>query len=618
MDRLRSCFAIGSALVVATLAVYWPVLRQQFVNFDDDVYVLGNRKVQDGLTAQSIDWAWTTTRASNWHPLTWLSLQLDGQLYGLKPGGYHLTNLLLHVANTLLLLGFLRRATGAVWRSGLVAALFAVHPLHVESVAWVAERKDVLSTLFWMLTLWGYLLYTRRPGPGRLLGVVLPFALGLLAKPMLVTLPCVLLLLDYWPLRRFPGQADAPPAGSDPATAAPGWLIVEKLPLLALAAASCGMTIYAQHKGGAMASLEHFPLSIRGANAVLAYAGYVLKLLWPVHLAPFYPHPRQMPPAWQVAAATLLLVGVTAVVLWQRRRRPYLLVGWLWYLGTLVPVIGLVQVGLQAMADRYTYVPLIGLFLMVAWGLGEVATYGREWRRVASLAAVLALVACAACSAVQVRRWQDSETLWTYTLSVTTYNAAAHNNLARVFEEQGRWDEALTHYQAAWDIDPDFALYRHNLAFAHDRLGSFLGKQGRLDEAVAHFRAALKLRPAYAEAHNDLGAALERQGHSEEAGAHFREAVCLDPELAEAHYNLGTVLVRQDRSAAADEFREALRINPKLAAAHYSLAVLLGADGKLDEAHLHYQALLELDQARLAEQLRRQLDEYARQRSPRG
>jgi Flp pilus assembly protein TadD len=334
-------------------------------------------------------------------------------------------------------------------------------------------------------------------------------------------------------------------------------------------------------------------------------------MVWPLHLAPFYPHPRQMPPAWQLALAGLLLAGVTAVVLWQRQRRPYLLVGWLWYVGTLVPVIGLVQVGLQALADRYTYLPLIGLFLMIAWGLGEVAALGREWTRVASLAAVLALVACTACSWVQVRRWHDSETLWTYTLSVTTRNAAAHNNLARVFEEQGRWDEALRHYQAALDIDPDFALYRHNLAVAHDRLGSFLGKQGKIEKAVEHFRAALRLRPAYAEAHNDLGAALDRLGQTEEAVAHFRDALRLDPDLAEAHYNLGTVFMRQDRSAAAaDEFREALRINPNLAPAHYSLGVLLGADGKLEEALAHYRALLQLDQAPLAEQLRRRLDEY--------
>jgi tetratricopeptide (TPR) repeat protein len=373
--------------------------------------------------------------------------------------------------------------------------------------------------------------------------------------------------------------------------------VVEKLPLLALAVASCVVTVYAQERGGAVGSLEHFPLSIRAANAVLAYAGYIIKMLWPLHLAPFYPYPRQMPPAEHVAAAGLLLAGVTALVLWQRRRRPYLLVGWLWYVGTLVPVIGLVQVGLQAMADRYTYVPLIGLFLMVAWGLGEVAALGREWTRVASLAAVLVLVACMACSRVQVGRWRDSESLWTYTLSVTTRNAAAHNNLARVFEEQGKWleeqgmprqamekyDEALQHYREAYDLEPEFALYRTNLSAAH----------------------------------NNMGIALEEQGKAGEAMKQYRKAIGIDGDDAGAHCNLGKLLARQgDSVEAIAELRTALRLNPCLALAHYNLGGLLAARGELDEAMVHFRALLWLDKGPLTRQLAEQVQHFGAEQRP--
>jgi Flp pilus assembly protein TadD len=621
---------IGSALAVAIAFVYVPACTHGFVNFDDDVYVTANPEVRAGLNPASARWAWTTLRASNWHPLTWLSLQLDSSLYGRhgeNPCGYHLTNLLLHLANTLLLFGFLHRATGAVWRSGLVAALFAVHPLHVESVAWVAERKDVLSTLFWMLTLWAYLFYVKRPGLGRYLVIVLTCALGLLAKPMLVTLPCVLLLLDYWPLRRFPrptGQDTAAPdgTGSAKSAASVGWLVAEKLPLLLLAAASCAVTVFAQQQGGALATLEHFSLPVRAGNALLAYTGYTLKMIWPLHLAPFYPHPRVMPATWQLAAAGLLLVGVSAVVLLERRRRPYLVVGWLWYIGTLVPVIGLVQVGLQAMADRYTYVPLIGLFLMVAWGLGELAARGREGTRVAVLVAALALVVCLVCSSIQVRYWRDSKTLWEHTLNVTARNSAAHNNLARVFEKQGRWNEALRHYQAALDIDAEFALYRNNVAVAHYHVGSSLGKQGRLDEAIEHLREAVRLKPSHAEAHNDLGTALDRQGRTDEAATHYQEALRLDPDLPWAHYNLGTVFMRQGKPAEAiAEFREAQRtdrdLSPELLDA---LARAYAKLNRLPDAVDLARKALALAEARqhtaLAEAIRRRLDAYANGRSP--
>ncbi len=372
-------------LVLATLTVYWQVGNYEFVNFDDDKYIIENFHVQKGLTRDSVIWAFTATHVSNWHPLTWLSHMLDFQLYGLNPSGHHLTNVFFHLVNTLLLFLVLKLMTGALWRSGLVAALFAVHPLHVESVVWVAERKDVLSTLFWMLTLWAYLGYTKRPGVKRYLVILLAFALGLMAKPMLVTLPFVLLLLDYWPLKRIElGQsAIGLPAASQPSTIAnkPGAqafrLLLEKTPMFVLAAVSSVVTFIVQKSGGAVGALETYPFKIRMANALLSYVIYLKKMIWPQNLAVFYPHPGQSLPMWQAAGAGLLLVVVSIAVIRAGRRYPYLPVGWLWYVGTLVPVIGLVQVGDQAMADRYTYVSLIGLFIVVAWGVPDVA---RSWR----------------------------------------------------------------------------------------------------------------------------------------------------------------------------------------------------------------------------------------------
>jgi hypothetical protein len=527
MSRYRRDILVSLVLVAATVAIYWPVRDNGFVNFDDNIYITQNRGVHSGLSTEGLLWAFTTTAASNWHPLTWLSLQLDYQLSGLDPRGFHRTNVLLHVANTLLLFGLLRRMTGALWRSALVAALFAWHPLHVESVAWASERKDVLSTLFWMLTLWGYLLYVSQPAAWRYLVVVLAFALGLLAKPMLVTLPCVLMLLDYWPLRRFLAQACADPdvPHSRPPAVSLGRLVAEKVPLLALAAASCAVTIYVQQRGGALGTLKHFPLPVRAGSAVVAYTGYIIKMVWPLHLAPFYPHPRQTPPVWQVATAGLLLIGVTAAALWQGRRRPYLLVGWLWYLGTLVPVLGLVQVGLQAMADRYTYVPLTGLFLIVSWGLGELAARSSEWARASWLVASLALAACMILSVNQVRRWHDSQTLWEHALRVTTGNYMAHTNLAAELQhDPARLSEAMDHYNQALTANPRFypALNGRGVLFA--RLGDSAN-------ARSDFAAALEIAPQDARAHYNMAVILATQpGKSAEAVLHLTMAI----ELAEA------------------------------------------------------------------------------------
>ncbi|NIQ87873.1 MAG: hypothetical protein GWN93_01765, partial [Deltaproteobacteria bacterium] len=405
--------------------------------------------VHKGLTRESFIWAFTTTDEANWHPLTWLSHMVDCQLYGLNPAGHHLTNVLLHSASTVLLFLILLGMTGSRWRSALVAALFALHPLHVESVAWVAERKDVLSTLFWMLTLWAYLAYTKRPERKRYLLIIVAFTLGLMAKPMLVTLPFVLLLLDYWPLKRIElGQsASGLPAANQPSTIAekPGAqafrLLLEKTPLFVLTAASSVVTFVVQKSEGAVGALEVYPLKIRVANALVSYVSYIIKMIWPQNLAVFYPHPGQSLPMWQAVAAGILLVLISIAVIRAGRRQPYLPVGWLWYLGTLVPVIGLVQVGAQAMADRYTYVPLIGLFIMAAWGVPELM---KKWhhRRVALVvSAALVLFALMTCARLQLRHWKNSIALLSHAHAVTAKSYLVHNNLGSALNELGKYDE---------------------------------------------------------------------------------------------------------------------------------------------------------------------------------
>jgi Tfp pilus assembly protein PilF len=535
----------GLGLIVLTWLALGAACRHEFVNYDDPVYVIENKGVHHGLSLDGLRWAFTTYHAANWHPLTWLSLQLDYQLFGLQPWGYHLTNLLLHTANVLLLYGFLRGTTGAVGRSFVAAALFAVHPLHVESVAWVAERKDVLSTFLGLLALLAYAHHVRQPGWGRYLLVLAAFALSLLAKPMLVTLPFLLLLLDYWPLDRL--SRHAVPLHR---------LVLEKIPLLILTIVLCLVTVQAQSRGQAVLPLEALPLSERIPNAVVSYVTYLFRTIWPVRLAVFYPHPRAQQSMLLVLGAAGLLVSVTVLVLWYGRRRPYLPVGWLWYVGTLVPVIGLVQVGQQAAADRYTYVPLIGIFVLVVWGVADLLAWLRVRLAAAWTGTAIVLLACVLLSRSQIRVWQNSGALWEHALSVTTNNAIAHNNMGNVLKNRGEPGAALREFTRALEIDP-------NLKEAHNNRALMLRRLGRLDEAIHHYHEALRLDPSASTTHINLGVALAMQGRLDEAVDRFMRALELAPDDGQAHHNLGLVRLNQGRLTEAEaQFRRALEINP--------------------------------------------------------
>ena len=576
-------------LTAATISTFWQVRDHGFVDYDDFQYVVENPHVQSGLTWEGVVWAFTTTHMSNWHPLAWLSHMMDCQISGMKAGGHHLTNLLFHIANTLLLFVALKRMTKALWRSAFVAALFALHPLHVESVVWVAERKDVLSTLFWMLTMLTYVLYVECTGYVRYVLVLLSFAAGLMAKPMLVTLPFVLLLLDYWPLQRVrmkgsnevdKRQSHAPRNNTDQ-KAVVFRLIWEKAPLFLLAAASSIVTFVAQQSGGSVRSLDVLPIQIRLANAVVSYIAYIGKMIWPSKLAVFYPH-AGMPPIWHIGGAGLLLACISVLVTRAAQRSPYAVVGWLWYLGTLVPVIGLVQVASLSMADRYTYVPLIGLFIVIAWGFDEIVARWRYRRIVSSTCIGVLLLTLITCSRMQVRHWRDSRSLFQHTVDVTTDNYYPQYILGKALARQGKLDEAISNYSKALQRAPSYAEVYFSLGIA-------LAEQGKLAEAISNYSKALHIKPNYAEAHNSLGFALARQGKLQEAISHYSEAVGIKPDYASAHNNLGIALAEQGKLAEAiSNYSKAVRTRPTYAEAHNNLGVALARQGNIDEAIGHF------------------------------
>jgi protein O-mannosyl-transferase len=600
-DRFVATILCGLLLLAVGL-VFGQTLGYQFV-YDDEPYIYANPTVMRGLTAEGMTWALTATYASNWHPLTWFSHMLDCQLYGLQPWGHHLSNVVLHAANTILLLLILWRMTGDLWPSAFVAAVFAIHPLRVESVAWVAERKDVLSGLFFMLTLAAYVGYTRRPfSVVRYLTVIVSFGLGLMAKPMLVTLPFVLLLLDYWPLGRmsetgrrglsqFSRRDELCPAntlgrcenGTVP-LASPGRLVVEKIPLLVLTAASCAATYFAQ--GAAMTTTEQLPIAWRFANAVVAYVAYVGQFFWPAGLAALYPHPGRDLEIWKFVVALLSLVGVSAAAMVQRRRFPYVLVGWFWYLGMLVPVIGLVQVGLQSMADRYTYLPQIGLCLVVAWGAAAMVAAWPNLRRAFSMAGALAVLVLMGCAWRQTTYWRNSETLWNRALACTSGNSLAHYSLAVAISIPGREEEAIRHYREALKIKPDYVD-------AYNNLGATLAERGEIDAAIATYEDALKHAPNDVDVNSNLGAVLSDRGQLDAAISHFESALRVKPNHGQAHCNLGLALARRgDLSGAMAHLEDALRIKPGFVDAYINLGLVFNMQGQFDEAIAQYHEAL--------------------------
>ncbi len=609
-------------LGLVTIALYWPTTQCDFLQWDDDLFVTSNVHAQNGLTFESLKWAFLNPVAWNWHPITMLSHMVDCQLFGLKPWGHHLTSVLLHAINTFLVFLLLRRLTGALWRSLMVAALFGLHPVHVESVAWIAERKDVLSMCFGLLALLFYARYAQRRSQGAdhespaarsklevgssMLDVqsssainyslsLFFFALGLMSKPMLVTWPFVMLLLDYWPLRRF--RFSMPPVGrskfvfshpclilgSRPSAVQsvannPGlWrLVFEKIPFFALSAAASVVTFVVQKKGGAVMPVENLSLSARSANALVSCCRYLGKMFWPTDLAVFYPHPGHWP-IGEVLLAGGVLLGIAVLFIVKRRQYPFLLMGWLWYCGTLVPVIGLVQVFTQAMADRYAYIPSLGVLLLATWGAYELA---RRWRHhviALSMVSTAALVLCLTLTRQQIGYWKDSEALFRHALKVTENNPFAHNSLGVALVKKGQIDEAICQFREAIRLKPDYAGTYNNLGVA-------LVKKGQIEEAINQYREAICLKPDDADPYNNLGAALGRKGHINEAIRQFQESLHFKPDYAEAHYNLGTALAMKGQiDEAICQFQEAVRLKPDYAEARKNLRSALLKKDQTDE-----------------------------------
>jgi Flp pilus assembly protein TadD len=562
----RQIIAIYLFLALISLAVFSQTSRYNFVNFDDDLYVYDARAIQAGLTIEGIAAAFTTPHARNWHPLTTISHMLDCQLYGLKAGGHHITNMLLHTFAVLLLFRVLQQMTSSIWKSSLVAALFAVHPLHVESVAWISERKDVLSAVFFFLMLSAYVSYTRAPSIGRYLLVAVLFAAGLMSKVMLVTAPVILLLLDFWPLRRtvprkpqFKGRTLL----LSGQVSAVNRLILEKLPLLILSAGACVVTFVVQKR--AVGAIPPLPLSWRVENAVVSYVIYIWQTLWPARLAAFYPHPNDTLTSWEVILASGFLVAITITAIVFRNKWPYLITGWLWYLLMLVPVIGLVQVGEQGHADRYTYLPHVGLFLVMVWGVAGVIQAHRSKERLVAGTAFVVILALATTAFIQTSYWRNSETLWTHALAVTSDNDFAHNNLGYLCIDGGQLDKAISHFEAAAMIRNGKKDKHYNVgsSFVEMNLADALARKGESDEAMVHFQQAIRLEPNYADAYYNRGNLLLAKGQIDDAIADWEKTLQLQPNDADAHTCLGNALLRKGSlNEAIAHYKTALALAP--------------------------------------------------------
>jgi len=580
-------------VLVLTFFCFREVVEHDFINLDDDIYVTKNPHVRQGLSLSSIVWSFTFNNVDYWHPLTWLSHMLDFELFGLNPGGHHLTNLLIHLLNSFLILAVIFRMTGDFWRSWFIGIFFALHPLHVESVAWVAERKDLLCALFWLLSLWAYCRYVEIRTCGMYFWVVIFLVLGLLAKPMIITLPCVLLLLDYWPLRRWtetPGGSCM--VGNEPSRGVSCGdslqrvsfkdLIVEKVPLMAISAAAVAFSFYSVARMDIVISAEAVPLVLRVKNLLVSYVLYIAKTFLPTHLAVFYPFPKEIP-LWEVGLALVLLTGISAACVFLRRKFPSLLVGWLWFLGTLFPVGGLVQAGAwPRMADRFAYIPIVGLFVMITWGFPALLGKVRLHPRIVRVVVVLGLVPMVWQTSRQVGYWKDSETLYTHSLSVMRNNSMIQNNLGAALLDQGRIQEAKVHLRQALLIDPQHPN-------AHYNMGLCLMKEGREREAIRHFREAVQFRPNYVEARYNLANLLYKRGDLQRALDQLREALKIRPDFVGAYFHLGYIFERMGKpKEAIRHYEKALSLNPRHLETHLNLGSLLAELGQQGKALEHY------------------------------
>lgn len=576
---------IGIFIIILTFTVYRQIVNHDFITFDDGIYVTDNVDVKNGITLRGILWAFSIIEKrvnTYWHPLTWLSHMLDCQLFGLDAGMHHLTNLILHIANAILLFYFLNLATGSIHRSALVAFIFAVHPVNVESVAWIAERKNVLSTFFCMLTMIFYVYYVKRPSIQKYLAALFLYFMGLLAKPMLVTLPFIFILLDYWPLERF----DLKQSGLLKKIMN---LTAEKIPFFILSACSVYITTVSLKLMTNINSTSSIPIKLRVENAIISYAAYIGKIIWPSKLAVYYPFPSSIP-AWKMVVSLVVLIFITLFVLFLFGRLRYLAVGWFWFTGTLVPVSGIIQDGLwPSMADRWAYIPYIGLFIIITWGGYELLNRYRIKKIYTVFASLIILLALSAVTFVQVKYWQDSKSVYKHALEVGPANPVMLNNMGNALVKENKLADAVGYYQEALLLKPDYAK-------AHNNLASAFYKMGRIDESVRYYAEALRYRPNFYEVHNNFGCVLMEHGKEKEAMFHLREAIRLNPDYDEAHYNLGMLFFRKERmEQAAGHYMRAININPYYAQAHNNLGLVNYKLGKMGKAVKNYNEALKLD-----------------------
>ena len=593
-NDFRKAFLVSLCLVAAVVVAYMPAIHSDFVGFDDELYVTENKQVQEGLSSESLKWAFTTFHSANWHPITWLSHMLDCELYGLNPAGHHWTQVEFHIVNTVLLFFILFKMTGALFKSAFVAALFALHPLHVESVAWVSERKDLLSTFFGLMMIFAYHRYVKTSDFKNYLLIIVFLSLGLMAKPMLVTFPFVLLLLDFWPLERFQYKKNENDDLSQPGrTVYVGFkgfmrLVLEKIPLFIPVVISSILTFLAQKSEGAVKTLGALSLKTRIANALVSYVSYVSKAIWPSKLAVFYPHPGNALSGWTIIGAALLISAAILLSIRTFKKYPYIAVGLFWYLGTLVPVIGLVQVGGQAMADRYTYIPLIGLFIIVAWGVSDLFKKWQHKKNFLGVSIMIILSALAWKTFHQLGYWKNGIVLFENAVSVTENNYLAHNNLGTAYGPVDL-DKAIYHYKAALKIKPDYVTAFFNL-------GIVMEKKGKTDEAIANYLEALRINPNYLEVYNNLGVVLFKKGDYEGAALYFNKALKINPQKTDARNNIANVLFAQGKvDEAVLHYKEAIRIDPKHSNAHYNLGNILLKQGKTKEAFTHFSEAIKIN-----------------------